>query len=416
MYALDEQMALTSVSRRLVLLRAVMTLGLGLAIAVVHFALPIDLPLPPMATAVAAMALFNIQIWLRLRRGRAATTASILAQLLFDVAALTVLLYCAGGSANPFVSLYLLPLVVAAVVLPPRHAMFMALITVGCYSALMFWNMPLGAHHFRLHVIGMWCNFVLSAGLIVFFVVRMATALRSREQELAAERERALRDENIVALGTLAAGAAHELSTPLSTMAVLTRELEADAGPQQAEDMRCLREQVDACKTTLTRLRSYSVDGGAREAEPVASDALVRGIVDDWRLLRPAVPVTCQWRGPVPAPSVCRSEGLDQTLTNLINNAADASPAGMTVQGDLVDGDLVIDIQDSGTGVAADIAALARGAGRASAEAGEARGGMGLILANASVERLGGRIQWFDRAGGGVCARVAVPFQSLVPA
>src|SRR5699024_2458726 len=146
-------------------------------------------------------------------------------------------------------------------------------------------------------------------------------------------RERALRNEHIVALGTLAAGAAHELATPLSTMAVLSREMQADADGEQAENLRCLREQIDACKSTLARLRGY--DPG--EARSDAADVWRGQLADDWRLVRPAVPLQCRWHGPQPAPPIRCDEGLGQTVTNLVNNAADASPRGVAVQGDVID-------------------------------------------------------------------------------
>lgn len=412
----EQQTNLNSVCRRLVVLRTLMIAGLGATAAIAHFGLDIALPLAPMATGAVVLALFNAWLYRRLHRGDDVTARAVLAQLLVDVAVLTLLLYCAGGSANPFVSLYLLPLVVAAVLLPRHHALVMALATVVCYSALMFWHLPLTVHPFRLHVIGMWCNFVLSAGLIAFFVARMATALRAREQELSAERERALQNEQLVALGALAAGAAHELATPLATIAVLTREMETNAEAEQADNLRCLRAQVEACKTTLARLRNYGETAPNQDAATTSLDALVQGLVNDWRLLRPAVPVTCRWRGPKPAPQVCRDEGFGQTLRNLINNAADASPAGLSIESAVVEGDLVIEIQDSGAGVAADIAALARRAGGPSTATGGEGRGMGLFLANASIARLGGRIQWVDRADGGVCTRLGLPLQSLAPA
>lgn len=411
MTSFQPQSSLTSVCWRLVVLRSVMIVGLAATIFIVHFLVGVALPLWPLALGVVLLTLLNTLVYGGLRRGRTITQAGIFMQLLADVSMLTLLLYCTGGSANPFVSLYLLPLVITAVVLAPGHTLFMAVACVICYSALMIWHIPLAVHHFQLHVFGMWCNFVLSAGLIAFFVVRMAAALRAREQELAAERERALRNEHIVALATMAAGAAHELATPLSTIAVVTRELETTVASGQAEDVRCLREQVEACKKTLTRLRSYGSDAPLSDPEPVPIDQIVRSIVDDWRLLRPAIVISCRWEGPRPAPAGCRDERFEQMLTNLINNAANASRDGLEIHAWLEQPELVVDILDTGTGVAAEITALARNPGSST---GDGRRGMGLLLATASIERLGGRLQWLDRATGGLCTRVRVPLQALV--
>lgn len=412
MDASDEgQTTLTSICWGLVILRTALIVCLGVTITVVHYSAGITLPLWHMAAGVTALALWNVWLYRGLRRGKTITIRVLFMQLLADVAVLTLLLYCAGGSANPFVSLYLFPLVVAAVTLPGRYALAMGLVTVVCYSGLLFWHVPLQIHQFRLHVIGMWCNFVLSAGLITIFVVRLATMLRTREQELAAERERTMRNEHIVALGTLAAGAAHELATPLSTMAVVTRELEAELEPKQAADVACLREQVAACKNTLERLRSYGADTALRDPDPMPADRVIQRIVEDWRLLRPGTSVAYSWQDSVSIPVIQRRDGFDQMLTNLINNAANASPDGIAVQSGLESNTLVVDILDRGEGVAADITALA--VKTADADAVQARSGMGLILAKASIEQLDGRIQWLDRDGGGICTRVAVPLQSL---
>jgi two-component system sensor histidine kinase RegB len=161
--------------------------------------------------------------------------AKLFLELLADVAALTALLYLSGGSTNPFVSLYLLPLIIAATALTARYAWAMAGLTIACYSALMFFYLPLGHGHemhssaFNLHVLGMWANFLVSAVLIASFVATMSASIRGRDRELAIARARALRDEQVVALGTFAAGAAHELGTPLSTIAVLTKGTGAPA-------------------------------------------------------------------------------------------------------------------------------------------------------------------------------------------
>lgn len=410
MDAHDEQLALNTACYRMLLLRGVLIAGLLVVIGFVDMGLGIPLPLAPMLVGVLVLVLLNGFVFWLLRRGVAATHGLVFAQLLVDVGVLTLLLYCAGGSSNPFVSFYLLPLVVTAVVLPRLHAGIMAVVTVACYSALMVWHVPLPAHlhHFQLHVVGMWCNFVISAGLIVFFVAHMASTLRARERELARSREQALRNEHIVSLGTLAAGAAHELATPLSTMAVVTHEMETATGldAEQRANIECLGEQIESCKTTLGRLRNYSVE----QSGPVAADRWVQELADDWRLLRPATPVTCRWAGPEPAPRVRCDDGLGRTVTNLVNNAADASPQGIAMQGHATDMELIIEIRDRGDGVAADIAQRARKPGTTTRANGH---GLGLMLANATIERLGGRLQWFDRRQGGICTRLALPLTAL---
>lgn len=407
----NDQPALDGACRRLVALRNIVIVILSMAAAVVYLDLMVRLPLAPLVVSVLTLAGLNMFVYWRLHSGAVATRNMLFMQLLVDVAVLTLLLYFAGGSVNPFVSFYLLPLVITAVVLPRVHAAVMAAVTVACYSGLMFWYVPLPARldYFHLHVIGMWCNFVLSAGLIAFFVAHMASALRARERELAQAREQALRNEHIVALGTLAAGAAHELATPLSTMAVITHEMKTATvmDDEYMANLDCLREQIAACKTTLEWLRNYDTE---RVSPKAPADCWLRRLVDDWRLLRPGTPLVCRWRGAQPAPRVRCHDGLGRTLANLLNNAADASPAWVAMLGHTSADELIIEIQDAGAGLAAQVRTYAQQPGRTTKPDGH---GLGLILANATVARFGGRLQWFDRDGGGICARLALPLRLL---
>jgi signal transduction histidine kinase len=148
---------------------------------------------------------------------------------------------------------------------------------------LFYFHVPLQslhvAHDFGLHLFGMWVNFLMSALIIAWLVARMARAIRTRDAEIARQREDALRNERIVALGTLAAGAAHELSTPLSTMAVVLGEMAHDHRASDgalSRDIAALRTQVDVCKHTITRMVAAAgqarAEGGG--AQPVI-DALV---------------------------------------------------------------------------------------------------------------------------------------------
>jgi two-component system sensor histidine kinase RegB len=179
-------------------------------------------------------------------------------QLCVDLMALAVLLYLSGGAANPLISLLLIPVAVAALSLPGRLTAAVTVLAVAIYSLLTWFYLPLSVgdaeRAARLHLAGMWLTFVVSAAMIAWFVARMTASIRERDRRLAAAREQALRDERVVALGALAAGAAHELGTPLATIAVLVGELEREPAldADARADLALVREQVALCKGIIS--------------------------------------------------------------------------------------------------------------------------------------------------------------------
>jgi len=417
--------------------------------------LGISLPFLPMLAVSSTLALVNILTQLRLKKDWPVTDTEFAVQLLIDIVALMALLYLSGGSTNPFVSLFLLPLTVAAAALPSRYTWAIAGITLGCYTLLLFYYVPLpavpvditalgsiwgtppdisGSHaghdmashnmgsqdmaghsgNFGLHVLGMWFNFLLSAGLIAVFVVRMAASLRERDRLLAATREEALRNERIIALGTLAAGAAHELGTPLATMAVVIQELQREHGGNAdlSDNLRLLRGQVDNCKTILTKLVASSGEARAEGGGAQALDVYLDDLLAQWQLIRPQINVRAAWHGPQPSPAIFAEQTLGQAIINLLNNAADASPQGVEIEGLWDERELAVEIRDRGPGLTPE---MANKAGRVFfTTKGPTHGlGLGLFLANATIERFGGKVSMFNREGGGACVRVTLPLSSL---
>ncbi len=408
--------------QRLFLLRNIVIAGQILAIAVAVWLLDTPLALAPMGMVIAVLIAVNVRTWLRLRQGGAVGDAELFFELLADVACLTVLLYLSGGSTNPFVSLYLLPLTIAAAALPARYAWSMAGLTVSCYTLLLFFFRPLGQDHsmhsnaFNLHILGMWITFLVSAVLIASFVTTMSASIRARDRELAAARERALRDEQVLALGTFAAGAAHELGTPLATIAVLSREMENDhrAVPGLGQNLQLLRAQVDNCKRIITGLTTAAGQARAEHASRQNVQALLDGVIEKWTLLRPQVKLAVNWQGIGAVPDIIGGETISQTLINILNNAADASPHEVEIEASWSTDALTIEVRDRGPGVTKEISVQA---GRRPISTKSEGRGIGLFLANATVDRLGGSVALFNRDGGGGCTRVTIPLASpLVPA
>lgn len=401
---------------RLFLLRNIAILAQCLTFTLVYWLIEIEIPWTEMIVVVALLTVLNLLTWLRLHRTWPVSNLEFFSQLLIDVFALSALFYFSGGSTNPFISLYLLPLTIAAATLPWRYTWAMAIITIACYTLLLFNYVPLPHDHsnhlieFTLHVSGMWLAFVLSTVIIAWFVVKMSISIRDRDQDLAKAREQALRNEQIIALGTLAAGAAHELGTPLSTMAVVAGELQHEytQDTEFQNNIRILRNQITHCKQTLTQLLAEAGQARAEAGSKQPVDIFLSQVLDKWKLIRPTVKFTYQSHGKQPAPKIMDNQLLSQSILNLLNNAADASSKCIEVKSNWDDQRLHLEIIDDGEGLSAEAKQRAGSAFFTSKAPGQGFG-IGLFLANANIERFGGSVHLFNLEKGGACTQVTLP-------
>lgn len=394
---------------RLLAVRVSLIGGWAVGILWLHWGLGIRMPLVPMSAVLVLMGLFSLSTAWRLRLDVPATQMEFLAHLLADLTAFAVLVFFSGGATNPFVSLMLVPVIIAAISLRPRWVWLLAAVAGGYYALLLFVYQPLAIADpvaaYGMHLGGMWFNFLISAALIAFFVTRMHAALRARDQELADLREKQLRDERIVALGTQAALAAHELATPLATIQTTAHELAAEFAndPDIGADCRLLEKQAQACKRILTQIAARAQDTGPA-AQPL--DAWLAAVVERWQVLRPDARITAGL--PSERRDFVPPEGLEQAIQNVLNNAADASPDAVEFDAETQPDALVVDIADRGPGFTAEQKAQA---GRVLFSGKQGRGwGMGLALTHATLERLGGSLTLTEREGGGTRVRIRLPW------
>jgi two-component system, sensor histidine kinase RegB len=358
-----------------------------------------------------------------------ASPSTVQSQLIFlgTAMVLTVLLYMNGGATSPFASLYLVPIAIAAATLSARFTIALAAFCLLAYSLLMFYYQPLpflspshemvmnsAAHSMHMatdhsmswHVVGMWLNFVVSTLLISYFVLRMARALRARDAELAAIREKQLRDEQLIGIATLAAGTLHELGTPLATMTLLTEEFKnaAHANPALAADASLLAEQLERCKLIMQNL-AHVAQQHSDELRRVATSEYLDTVLANWSLLQPGNILKKQF--PADCGFIRIDSTVEQAIINLLNNAAEASPAGieLSVQKHPENNAVTIGIRDHGPGISLAVEAIGkpfvstRGPGR----------GLGLFLSNATIERLGGQVVLQAHADGGTLTTITLP-------
>ncbi|MCC2637386.1 MAG: ATP-binding protein [Moraxellaceae bacterium] len=264
------------------------------------------------------------------------------------------------------------------------------------------------ASGFNLHVFGMWLNFLLSAGLITFFVSRMSHALHEQDRRLAEQHEHLLQREQVVALGALAAGAAHELGTPLATMSVIAREIEAElpADSPLREEAVLLRGQLALCREILQGLRAQAA--GELPRQPLS--ALVGHAVTRMEVMYPARIFTLVLALPdrlVQAPAT-----LPQVLVNLLDNAAQAARAAVEIRVAEDGGEWLLEVRDDGAGIPPEVASRLG----EPFVSGRAEGlGIGYFLSHASVNQWGGSIRLQPRTEGGTLTILRLPWTVLQP-
>lgn len=408
--------------KRLLVLRSIAIVCEILALFLTTRLLHMDVALLPMLLVIGVHAAINIGTWLRLRHVHQVLAPEFGLQLALDTIVLALLLYFAGGYTNPFVSLFLLPLVITASILPQKYTWFMAALTVGCYTILMFYYIPLpqpqhmhGMQHdseFSLHVLGMWFSFLLSAALVVFFMVRMANSLRERDQALAEAREKALQDEHLVALGTLATGAAHELGTPLATMAVMAGELKYDHAddPEVVEKAEIFRSQLERCKAIISDISASTGQARGEGGGSVAIDDYLHQVVNQWLAIRPQAKATLELQGDIPAPHILTDKTLTQAIINVLNNAADASIDHVDIEADWNKERLTLTVRDQGPGLNDVVKSSAGTPFFTTKSDGH---GLGLYLARGVMERYKGSLELTNRPEGGAQARLVLPLTAL---
>ncbi|WP_101757769.1 ATP-binding protein [Oceanicoccus sp. KOV_DT_Chl] len=409
--------------RRLAIIRLILILGLLTAIGYIYLSLKADIIHPVYLTILAILSLLNILTFWRLQKPWPVTDLEYCAQILCDIAGITALLYVSGGATNPFVSYYLVPLSISAAVLPWRYTWAISGLSLAAYTALLFYYQPLPAfqpqqgvhagHHssgINLHILGMWMTFALSTALITYFVVKMANALRLQQQLQANNREDILRDEQILAVATLAAGTAHELGTPLATMTVLVDELiQESIKPEQLDaDLLLLKNQLHNCKKILQGLVSTAEAHQPGHSSMIAVEEYIQNILDHWQVLRPQVSFSLH-SSEIPLGSIQVDSTLEQAIVNLLNNAADANPDNIDVHISRQGQQVQITIRDHGSGI--DLA-IAEQMGKPFITTKGKGLGLGLFLTHATISRYGGSIKLFNHPEGGAQAELLLPLNS----
>jgi two-component system, sensor histidine kinase RegB len=400
----------------LIRLRWGAVVGQVATIAVAWRVLHAPLPLGRLLALVLALFVSNLLL-VAVRRSTTFPRASCGAALTLDTLLLTGLLHAAGGASNPFSVLYLVYITLAAVVLGARWTWFLAALSVACYGLLFATHLPPEhASHLepgmQLHLQGMWVAFCVAAVLTAYFVVQMSRAIERRDAEMSAMRDRAARSERLASLATLAAGAAHELGTPLATIAVAARELERSIRALPAaqvaalgEDATLIRSEVDRCRAILSRLGAQvGQTPGETPCETTASDLLESVVRSIPERERPRLEALARGDAAVRVPR----NAVLQVAANLLRNALDAGEGSVSLCVETGPAGLRVVVRDAGTGIAPEVL-IRVGEPFFSTKAPGSGLGLGVFIARSLCEQMGGRLSLESSPGRGTTALVEIP-------
>lgn len=407
--------------RQLVQLRWMAVLGQLLTILVTEYRFHVDLPLKTMFSVLAVLVLFNLLYEIGLRFGHQVRAVELFVGLLVDMGTLTFQLYLSGGATNPFVFLYLLQVGLAAVMVAPSYAWALLGVATACFLWLAESGRPLDLsqdHHLGIHsyyVQGMLICLVLNAALLVVFINRITRTRRDHDARLAELRQRAVEEEHILRMGLLASGAAHELGTPLATIAVILGDwrhmpaFNADAG--LSEDIDEMQTQVQRCKAIVSGILSSAGETRGEASGESTMCEFFDELVEQWQSTRKPGALDFQncFGEDV---DIASDSVLEQTVCNLLDNALEASPTWVGIELSREEDTLVIKVLDRGPGFSSKV--LANLGQPYQSTKGRPGSGLGLFLVLNVARILGGHLQARNLPGGGAEVSLRLPLDALV--
>jgi two-component system, sensor histidine kinase RegB len=386
----------------------------------IFYGLRLNFPLPWALAPLAIVLASNILLG-RLRTLPVRFTQETLGAIFcLDTICLTALLGLTGGPTNPFSLLYLVQIALSAVVLHKIWTWILGALSTAGFGLLFFFHLPSAAfepHHAEQglspHLIGMWIAFMIAAALIAFFTGKIADALRKREHDVLVLRDQVAKNERLASLVTLAAGAAHELGTPLATIAVVARELERYAANVASNDAvltdaQLIRSEVDRCRRILERMSAQSAEPMGEAPARIQLRDLLAQVFAQFSESRQAL-LEVEMADQELA-VVLPTQAAIQSLAALVQNALDASPDRnpVIISARRTGSSLSITVRDQGKGMSANVLRRIAEPFFTTKEPGKGMG-LGTFLVRTFAESLGGRVLFDSVPGVGTTVTLELP-------
>jgi two-component system, sensor histidine kinase RegB len=409
MFAPEEQ-GLVRQARRLRLntligLRWLAIGGQTLAILVAYFAIGLEFPIVACLVVVVMSALLNLALSWGFPVSKRLSERGAALLLVYDILQLAALLFLTGGIANPFAILFLAPVAIAAASLSLRQTLGLLGLTLICATVLARWSLPIvwaGGEKLMLppvYVVGHWTALIVSAAFVTVYAYRVAAESGRTASALAATELVLARAQHHSQLDGLAAAAAHELSTPLATVALVVREMAAHpaSGADSSDDLQLLEQSVERCRSILAKLSApRELSNQALEfSNPVE---LVETAAAPHRLM--GVSIAVDGEGPDPAPKCPHNPGVLSALGNLIENAVGFAERAVMIRASWTRSTVGIVIADDGPGFPANILArigepyLSQREGQGRNQGAGGGHGLGLFIVSVLIRRSGGALQF----------------------
>jgi len=394
----------------LVRLRWLAIFGQTIAVLIVNFGLGFALPIWACLAVIALSACLNVALRLRFHMRQRLEPDRAAWLLAFDIAELAVLLFLTGGLQNPFAFLFLGLVLFSATALPPRLTLMLGAFAIACATVLVFahyplpWNSEDPLHLPPIYMMGVWLSILLAIGFIGAYAWQITEESRQLTDALAATELVLAREQHLSQLDGLAAAAAHELGTPLSTISVIAKELvnAISADAPHGDDVRLLREQAARCRDILAKLTELSSSGEPFDRTPLTS--LIEEVVAPHRNFGVAIEVTAPpARGLEPVGA--RNPAILYGLGNLFENAVDFARERVVVGAQWTEETIEVTISDDGPGFAPEIMGrigepYVTSRKRNPNESDELPAGLGLgfFIAKTLLERSGATLEFENRS------------------
>ena len=408
--------------QQLIQLRWLAVFGQLLTISFSHFVFMMHLPLQQMLAVIAMLVGFNLfstVYWGARRNGgsRDVTNRDLFLALLVDVFALTLLLYFSGGAANPFSALFLLQIVLGAAILEAGSLWALIAISCVCFASLTMAYHPLSLMQDGLpdrYLQGMLLCYAINAALLGLFVTHINRKQRERDARMADMRQRALEEEHIVRMGLLASGAAHELSTPLSTMAVILGDWQRIPDLKQVsgidEDMDEMQRQVSRCKSIVTGILLSAGEARGLDPEESSVHQFLDELVEEWKATRN--PASFIYENEFGEDlSIVSDDALKQTICNVLDNALEASPNWVKLSVTRHLDNLVLMVSDAGPGFIEEMLEHIGTPYQSSKD--NPSSGIGLFLVVNVIRTLGGTVSARNLEKTGALVTLSLPLKAL---